>query len=119
MEGRWLFSCGCNRLRQWDLAWPVPKLVGECELWTGDIQCIHASPGRVTAACANGSLRTWTLAENGALKSEGERMHAHDGRILALTRHLSVLYTAGSDGAIKAWDAGTLELLQARIRPAC
>lgn len=114
IEDRWLFSCGCNHLLQWDLAWPVPKQVGDIELFTGDIQTILTIPGRVFAACANGSLHSWTLAKNGSMDHGNQLLNAHSERILALQHFEGILYTAGSDGAIKAWNAETLELLNVR-----
>lgn len=56
-QGRWLFSCACNTLRQWDISRPVPRCVGTVALDKGDILALVASKDRVYAANADGSLR--------------------------------------------------------------
>lgn len=40
----WLFSCGCNYLKQWDTSYPVPKQINDIKLFTGDLRIVaHVS----------------------------------------------------------------------------
>ncbi|WIA08698.1 hypothetical protein OEZ85_008123 [Tetradesmus obliquus] len=111
-SGKYLFSCGCNYLRQWDQAYAVPKEVSSTKLFTGDILAIAASDKRVFTAGADGALRCWTIGKgSGELAEAAVREKAHDGRITALVVCGSLLYSAGYDGTIKAWDAASLKLV--------
>jgi WD40 repeat protein len=101
-SGKYLFSCGCNYLRQWDQAYIVPKEVSSTKLFTGDILAIAANDKRVFTAGADGSLRCWTIGKgSGELAEAAVREKAHDGRITALVVRGSLLYSAGYDGTIK------------------
>eukprot|EP00775_Hariotina_reticulata_P006311 gene6311-6546_t len=110
-SGKYLFSCGCNYLRQWDQAYAVPKEVSSTKLFTGDILAIACADKQVFTAGADGSLRSWSIGKLGELTAGVVREKAHDGRITALLVHGSLIYSAGYDGSIKAWDAGTLQLV--------
>jgi len=57
-SGKYLFSCGCNYLRQWDQAYAVPKEVSSTKLFTGDILAIACADKQVFTAGADGSLRS-------------------------------------------------------------
>jgi len=111
-SGKYLFSCGCNYLRQWDVTYPIPKEVGEAKLFTGDILAIATGQDKVFTCGADGSLRSWTISKTGELVEGAVREKAHEGRATALAVHGSMVYTAGYDGNIKAWDAyGNLKLI--------
>ena len=71
--GRWLFSCGCNHLRQWDAAYPQPREVAAGSLFTGDILALAASGDgrRVFTAGADGSVRAWGVSRGGGKKEGG------------------------------------------------
>lgn len=56
-SGKYLFSCGCNHLRQWDTTYSVPKEVSDTQLVRGDILGIAAGGKRVFTAGADGSIR--------------------------------------------------------------
>lgn len=47
--------------------------------------------------------------EKGELEECAVQEKAHDGRVSSLLLHNGLLYTAGFDGAIKAWSADSLE----------
>ena len=66
--GRWLFSCGCNHLRQWDTTFTVPREVASSALFTGDILALAATERRVFTAGADGSVRAWAAAGGGGRK---------------------------------------------------
>lgn len=100
-SGKYLFSCGCNYLRQWDQAYAVPKEVSSTKLFTGDILAIACGDKRVFTAGADGSLRCWGIGKNGELSEAAAREKAHEGRITALVVSGSLLYSAGYDGNIK------------------
>jgi WD40 repeat protein len=100
-SGKYLFSCGCNYLRQWDQAYAVPKEVSSTKLFTGDILAIACADKQVFTAGADGSLRSWSIGKLGELTVGVVREKAHDGRITALLVHGSLIYSAGYDGSIK------------------
>ena len=56
-QGRWLFSCACNTLRQWDMSRAVPRCVSTVCLDKGDILALVARKDRIYAANADGSIR--------------------------------------------------------------
>lgn len=111
-SGRWLFTCGCNHLRQWDLAWPLPREVNDVELFTGDIQCITTTPDAVFTVCSKGMLHKWSIDTTGGLDYQGNVSDAHADRALVVKAHGGMLYTAGMDGSLKAWSASDLELVK-------
>jgi len=110
-SGKYLFSCGCNHLHQWDQAYAVPKEVRSMSLFTGDILALAATDKAVFTAGADGSLRRWALGKLGELSESDVREKAHDGRITSLAVSGSLLFSAGYDGCIKAWDASSLQLV--------
>jgi WD40 repeat protein len=111
-SGKWLFSCGCNHLRQWDTTLAVPKEVHRETLATGDILRIATGGGRVFTAGADGSLRSWLLPKAGHMQPGISREKAHEGqRVTALAYHAGMVYTVSYDGMIKAWDAESLNLV--------
>lgn len=110
-SGRWLFSCGCNYLRQWDTAWPVPKELKSTKLFTGDILAIAAGGGKVYTCGADGSIRSWVVTKQGSLIESSAREKGHAERIVAAVHHGGLLYTTSFDGSIKGWSADTLELV--------
>lgn len=114
VQERWLFSCGCNQLVQWDLAWPQPRRVNEISLFTGDIQAIATTAGRVFVVCTKGILRAWAMDAQGMLSDAGEVQDAHSGRVRTLLARGDYLYSAGDDGTINCWRADTLELVKVR-----
>lgn len=60
---RWVLSCGCNHLRQWDATFTAPKEVATASLFTGDILAIAASGRRAFTAGADGSVRAFALSD--------------------------------------------------------
>lgn len=56
-QGRWLFSCACNTLRQWDMSRAVPRCAATISLDKGDILALVARKDRIYAANADGSIR--------------------------------------------------------------
>jgi WD40 repeat protein len=113
-SGKYLFSCGCNYLRQWDVTYPIPKEVGEAKLYTGDILAIATGGDKVFTCGADGSLRSWTVSKTGELVEGAVREKAHDGRATALAVHGSLVYSAGYDGNIKV--RGKLLCKKAMVR---
>lgn len=116
-SGRWLFSCGCNYLRQWDTAWPVPKELKSTKLFTGDILHIATGGGKVYTCGADGSLRSWIITKQGPLIESTFREKAHKDRVVAAVHHKDLLYSVSYDGALTAWRADTLEVV-AHVREA-
>lgn len=100
-SGKYLFSCGCNYLRQWDQAFAVPKEVSSKKLFKGDILAIACGDKRVFTAGADGVLRSWSIGKTGELMEAAVREKAHDGRITSIMVNASLLYSAGYDGTIK------------------
>ncbi|CAL5222253.1 g4589 [Coccomyxa viridis] len=111
-QGRWLFSAGCNTLRQWDLTRAVPRLVRDVTLEKGDIMGIATRKGFVYTCGADGSIRSWKIGKKGELEPGKAREKAHKDRVTALLAHAGFLYSASYDGAVKMWDADTMELVQ-------
>lgn len=99
--GKYLFSCGCNHLRQWDATYPVPKEVAATSLFTGDILAIAAKGGRVVTAGADGSLHTWALGKGGELVAGPAREKAHEGRVTDVLLSGPLVYSVSYDGALK------------------
>lgn len=110
-HGKYLFSCGCNYLRQWDTTFAVPKEIRSMKLFKEDILCITAHAGKIFTCGADGSLRSWKINKQGDLTESASREKAHDGRVTQIVAHNSILYSVSYDGALKAWDAETLELV--------
>lgn len=108
---RWLFSCGCNHLKQWDASWPTPKEVASTSLFTGDILGVAAGGSKVFTCGADGSIRSWNISKTGALTDGAVREKAHDGRISAIVWHKNFVYSVGYDGNIKGWCADSLDLV--------
>jgi WD40 repeat protein len=111
-SGRYLLSCGCNHLRQWDTTYTIPKEVSSHSLFTGDILAIAAAGKRVFTAGADGSVRAWALGSKGKEGREGElrelasREKAHDGRVTALAAAGSLVFSVSYDGRIKVRGGG-------------
>ncbi|GBG00335.1 hypothetical protein Rsub_13105 [Raphidocelis subcapitata] len=116
-SGRYLFSCGCNHLRQWDTTYTVPREVSSQSLFTGDILAIAATERRVFTAGADGSVRAWALGSKkdggreGELRELAGREKAHEGRVTALAVAGSLLFSVSYDGSIKGWDVDSLKLV--------
>eukprot|EP01024_Parvocaulis_polyphysoides_P040815 TRINITY_DN37255_c0_g2_i1.p1 TRINITY_DN37255_c0_g2~~TRINITY_DN37255_c0_g2_i1.p1 ORF type:complete len:367 (-),score=29.34 TRINITY_DN37255_c0_g2_i1:216-1316(-) len=110
-NGRWLYSCGCNFIRQWDLTWAVPREVRKIGLYTGDVLALVASNERLVACCADGSLRTWTIQKNGDLTDQVNCERAHDGRVTGAVLFKGLLYTIGFDGVLRAWCPESLKCI--------
>ncbi|KAI8477203.1 MAG: WD40-repeat-containing domain protein [Monoraphidium minutum] len=131
-SGRYLFSCGCNHLRQWDTTYTVPKEVSDHSLFTGDILALAATRNRVFTAGADGSVRAWALGgacggaggsggggghggcKDGELKELASREKAHDGRVTALAVAGNLVFSVSYDGRIKGWDTESLHLVVKR-----
>eukprot|EP01025_Chloroclados_australasicus_P012271 TRINITY_DN1563_c0_g1_i1.p1 TRINITY_DN1563_c0_g1~~TRINITY_DN1563_c0_g1_i1.p1 ORF type:complete len:369 (-),score=40.24 TRINITY_DN1563_c0_g1_i1:435-1541(-) len=110
-SGRWLYSCGCNYVRQWDLTWAVPRQVRQIALYTGDVLALVAEGDRLVACGADGSLRTWQVDRNGDFTKEVKCDKAHDGRVTGAVLHKGLLYTIGFDGVLRAWCPESLECI--------
>lgn len=108
-EGRWLFSCTCNTLHQWDLMWATPRHVRSAQLFSGDILGIAVGGGMVYTCGADGSIHSWKIDRKGNLCEANSRCNAHEGRISGIVLHRNVLYTVGYDGCLKAWYPSNLE----------
>lgn len=108
---RWLFSCSCNVLCQWDMARAVPRKVREVKLFTGDIQGLCTGRNQVFACTSNGAIRAWKIGKNGELTESGAREKAHKDRVTAIVWHKNFLYSVSYDGTIKMWDDTKLELI--------
>lgn len=119
-SGRYLFSCGCNHLRQWDTTFTVPREVASQSLFTGDILAIAATDTRVFTAGADGSVRAWVIGrqkdggKEGELRELASREKAHDGRVTALAVAGSLVFSVSYDGRIKGWDVDSLNLVVKR-----
>lgn len=110
-SGRWLFSCSCNFLCQWDMARAVPRKVKEVKLFTGDIQGLCTGRNKVFACTSNGAIRAWNIGKKGELSEAGAREKAHKDRVTAILWHKNFLYSLSYDGCVKMWDATNLELV--------
>lgn len=108
-EGRWLFSCACNTLHQWDLMWASPRHVRSVQLFTGDILGLAAGDGMVYTCGADGSIHSWRIDRKGNLREACSRHSAHKGRVSGIVWHRNVLYTVGYDGCLKGWKASNLD----------
>lgn len=105
-SGRWLFSSGCNHLRQWDTTYTIPKEVASHALFTGDILALAATKDRVFTAGADGSVRAWAIGskrdgKEGEIRELAGRDKAHDGRVTALAVAGRLLFSVSYDGRIK------------------
>ena len=56
--------------------------------------------------------RSWKIGKKGELEAGKAREKAHKDRVTALLAHAGFLYSASYDGAVKMWDADTMELVQ-------
>jgi len=109
---KYLFSCGCNFLHQWDCTYATPKHLNSVKLFTGDIIAIAAGKGRVYTGGVDGSIRSWDIDKNtGALTEASVREKAHDGRIRRLVLHNGFVYSCSSDGSIKMWSRDLASLV--------
>jgi WD40 repeat protein len=117
-SGRYLYSCGCNHLRQWDTTYTIPREVASHALFTGDILAIAASGPRVFTAGADGSVRAWSGAGSGRseLREVAARDKAHAGRATALAAAGPLVFSVSYDGAIKGWASDSLELVVERSK---
>jgi len=106
--GRWMFSCDCNTLRQWDLSWMNPRHMRDVSLYKGDILSIAVGDDKVFVGVADGTIHAWNIKENGELK-HSSTIKAHEGRVNAIAWDDGVLYSAGNDGNLKSWKGDTLE----------
>ncbi|DBA82342.1 hypothetical protein WJX79_008773 [Trebouxia sp. C0005] len=108
---RWLFSCSCNFLCQWDMARAVPRKVNQVKLFTGDIQGLCTGRDKVFACTSKGAIRAWNIGKKGELSEAGAREKAHKDRVTAILWHKNFLYSISYDGCIKMWDGTNLELV--------
>lgn len=111
-QGRWLFSCACNTLRQWDMSRAVPRCVSTVCLDKGDILALVARKDRIYAANADGSIRAWSIdRKSGDLSEVACHMKAHGERVTAIALRGALLYSVSYDGCLKAWDADNLDIV--------
>lgn len=108
-QGRWLFSCACSTLYQWDMARAVPRLVTSVTLDKGDILCLAASKGAVFTGGTDGSIRSWAVGKKGELVEAVARPGAHSDRVTSLALFDGRLFSVSYDGSVRAWDAASLE----------
>jgi pleiotropic regulator 1 len=93
-QGRWLFSCACNTLRQWDMSRAVPRCVATVTLERGDILALVARKRRVYAASTDGSIRAWSIgSKGGELTEVACRKKAHGERVAAIALRGGLLYS--------------------------
>lgn len=115
-SGRWLFSCGCGGIKQWDLSRAVPRCVATVSLPKGDVSALLATPTALFAGGADGSLCVWRLPTSrkneggvGALKKDAPpdavvRGGAHSSRVSALAVvGGNQVVSASHDGSIALW----------------
>ena len=118
-SGRWLFSCGCGGIKQWDLARAVPRCVATVSLPKGDVSALAATTTALFAGGADGSLCVWRLPTSrkneggvGALKKDAPPdvviAGAHAGRVSALAVVNSgssgnQIVSASHDGSLALW----------------
>lgn len=107
-HNRWLFSCACNTIKQWDISRAVPSEVATVSIDKGDILCLEAGRDRLFAATVDGTLRSWRIGRKGELADPQIRFRAHSDRIVSIALCGNILYTVGYDGSIKSWDAYSL-----------
>ncbi|CAD7702188.1 unnamed protein product [Ostreobium quekettii] len=110
-DGRWLFSCACNTLHQWDLMWTNPRHVGSTKLFNGDILDIAAGSGKVFSCGTDGAIHSWEISNQGGFQKANSKEGAHQGRVSSMALHKDMLYTVGFDGHLKVWDASSMDLL--------
>eukprot|EP01023_Acetabularia_acetabulum_P011391 TRINITY_DN15237_c0_g1_i14.p1 TRINITY_DN15237_c0_g1~~TRINITY_DN15237_c0_g1_i14.p1 ORF type:complete len:380 (-),score=44.15 TRINITY_DN15237_c0_g1_i14:1518-2609(-) len=108
---RWLFSCSGKQLKQWDLTWAVPRLVRQLELSVGDILGVHTNGEYIVACGAEGGLQSWRIMNTGELVDGQLCKGAHQGRITNVCVNNGIVYSAGHDGALRAWGADHLECI--------
>lgn len=109
-HGRWLFSCCCNTVQQWDMSRAVPRHCQTVASFKGDILAATTGNATLFTAGANGNLRSWAIGKGGELTPAHANEEAHSDRITAAVWHGGFLYTASADGFVKMWD-GSLELV--------
>ena len=118
-SGRWLFSCGCGGIKQWDLSRAVPRCVATVSLPKGDVSALAATTTALFAGGADGSLCVWRLPTSrkneggvGALKKDAPPdvviAGAHAGRVSALAVVNSgssgnQIVSASHDGSLALW----------------
>ena len=80
--------------------WPTGEVIGRHQ---GKITALAAFPGLMASASWDGSIGLWPL--DGAAPT---RLTGHDGGVNALAASVdgATLYSAASDGTIRAWDIG-------------
>lgn len=121
-QGRWLFSCACNTLRQWDMSRAVPRCAATVSLDKGDILALVARKDRVYAASADGSIRwdrSWRACGGG---QEGGVGWGQGGRgwQAGSSQEGSTAWSSGVAGLPAAWPApaaGLLPLTASTILP--
>lgn len=108
-HGRWLFSCSCNTVRQWDMSRAVPRLVRDFKCGShGDILAACTGNSHLFTAGANGVLRSFAISKTGEATRAFTNKAAHTDRVTGIAWHKGFLYTASADGSLRMWDA-TLE----------
>eukprot|EP00210_Caulerpa_lentillifera_P001599 g1537.t1 len=113
--GRWMFSTDCNKLRQWDLSYAMPRHVRDVSIIKGNILCMACGRDRIFAGVSDGSIHAWRIAKTGELKYTGSCYQAHKDRVTALAwDKQGVLYSAGTDGCIRSWTGEGLEAIRVR-----
>lgn len=110
-SGKWLFSCGCNIIHQWDMSRAVPKHVADIQLFTGDVLGLATGKNHLYSCGADGSIRSWEISKKGELVEVAAREKAHKDRVTGIMFHNNFLYSVSYDGHLKQWDALTLELV--------
>lgn len=111
VQGRWLFSCSCNKVRAWDMSRAVPRLVDEECSFTGDIISATIGGGQLFTGGACGAIRLWKIDDKtGHLKYVMANEDAHTGRVTGVAWSRGFLYTSSADGTVRMWDA-SLELV--------
>lgn len=97
---KWMFSCDCNTLRQWDLTWTNPRHLRDVSLFKGDILSIAVGDYKVFVGVNDGTIHSWTITDNGELLPS-QSIVAHKGRINSIAYGHGVLYSGGDDGHLK------------------
>ena len=111
-SGKWGASCALRLLPRdmavqlWDLGTGAEKrrLTGP----RASLTCVALTPDgrKVAAGDSGGALHVWTLDPPG---TPPRAFRAHEGAVagLAFTPNGGFLLSAGADGAVRRWDAGT------------